>query len=643
MTNPYLSRPLPAGPLAGEDPCDGPPTRRWPWPPGAVVLGFTKKGKPIYIPPELRPLGTHIVGLPGQGKSRLGENMLRQDFLSSASPGALLLDPHGTLCASFVNWYTSHGLQAVRPIRVLSAGDPHRIFHLNPLRRRPGVDPAVIAGAVTNAILRVWGGADPTTTPQLRETLKAAMCTLVELGLPITEAGNLLDLTDESGLRAYAAQHVSNPVVRQYLRSLDSLRLTEIDLKVGSALRRLNEFLMPERVRLMFSEPEQAIDWRNVMDAGEFVLFDLSYDHGRLSEDEAQVVGTMILAEIFLSCLGRPENSRPFYVYVDECHRFLTEDVAKLFVEGRKFQTSAVLLHQTLAQLRRAGDLIFSEVMAARTKIVFGGLDDDDATFMARNIFRGQFDLQKSKDRYNKPVVVDQVPEWLLSESDSRSVAVAEGTNWSRGGAVSVSRSTTTSSSVTTTEGSSESATTPTGTDADPNAGSQTTGDSESTAITEGFAETETISESASWSEGGSTTRTESEQHTDGRHQTFRSIFKILPTVPWSLDELLHLASVRLGHLKPGQAVVKIGIRPPSQIKTVRVKDGWARPEHVARATDRLSARTPYVVPAEEAIANHQRRRRELVIRIMGVSAEAGAGGEAEPLPTPKLKDEGWG
>ena len=98
-------------------------------------------------------------------------------------------------------------------------------------------------------------------------------------------------------------------------------------------------------------------------------------------------------------------------------------------------------------------------------------------------------------------------------------------------------------------------------------------------------------------------------------------------------------------YLKPGQAVVKIGIRPPAQIRTVRVKDGWARPEHVARITESLAERTAYVVPVEQAVANHQRRRRELTQRVMGASTGSitGEGGEVEPAHAPKLKDKGWG
>jgi hypothetical protein len=655
MTKPYLPRELPSRPLPirwreseqrvvtsggpGQPRCLDP---LWRPPPGSVALGFTATGEPIFITEDVRRLGAQIIGLPGQGKSRLGEGMLRQDYLSTLSVGALLIDPHGPFSASFLNWATTHGIAGLRPIRVLNASDPRRVFHLNPLRRRPGVDPAVIAGAVVNAILRAWHGAPATSTPQLRETLKCTFCALVELGLPITEAGNLLDLTDATGLRAYAIAHVSNPIVRQFFQTLDALRIADREAKVGSAIRRLNEFLLPERVRLIFSNPEESIDWRAVMDAGEFVIVDLSYADGKLSEDEAQIIGTMMLAEVFLSCLGRPENSTPFYVYVDECHRFLTEDVAKFFTEGRKFNCSAVLLHQTLAQLREAGEAVFSAVMAARTRIACGSTDD--ALYLAQSMFFGQHDLQTPKERYNKPVVVGQVPDWLMSVSESRGGSHAEGTTWSRGGGVAVSHSTTQSVGSSTGEGTSDSATTTTSSDRDCTTESQGSAASANSTATTGIAETDAVSESTNWAEGGTETSTESWQHTEGRSQTLRSVFEIMPTTPYSLAELEYLAAVRIAELKPGEAIVKIGTEPPAQIQAVRVKDGWARPEHVARITERLAGQTPYVVPIEEAVESCRRRRRALAIQMATRAvAEMTLDKDDELTPTPPLKDKGWG
>jgi hypothetical protein len=665
------------------------PSWRPEWGFGSVVVGYTHKRKPLFIPADMRALGCHIIGLPGQGKSRAAEAMLRQDILEldGMPRGGLLIDPHGTLYGNLLRWYTVHALHRVRKIRVLDPSDPRFIFHLNPLRRRQDVDPAVVASAVVNAVLRVWCG-DATATPQLRTTLKHTFYTLSELELPLTRAADLLDLTDSTGLRSYASVHVSNPVVRQFWRELSTLRLAQREERVGSAMRRLTEFLLPARVRAIFGDADRAIDWRQVMDDGEIVILNLAFDSGRLSEDEAQVIGVMILAEIFLACQGRPEGALPFYLYIDECHRYLTEDLAKVIVEGRKFGVHAgALIHQTLGQLREAGEFVFSAVMAARTKIAFGGLEPDDAEYMARSVFRGQFDLSRDKERFRKPVVVGQELGWLLSESDSHGTSVAKGTNWSEGGSHAEQRSTTITRGSTTgvsdttstsrtrscsntasasdtsahsrTNSSSNSESSggsasrslngsasaaqqydedgvsiggPTRTDG--TAGSDSAGTSwgrgsatgaadttgrtqgtsfatqrsvadttghahtTSTSLSESIAETFGTTDTIDWSHGGSTTIGASETRTEGRSQGLRSVFEVLPGQAYTLEELLHLASVKIANLPQGEAIVKIGRRPSARVKILRVKDGFARPEHVARVTAELAAETPYITPA---------------------------------------------
>ena len=110
---------------------------------------------------------------------------------------------------------------------------------------------------------------------------------------------------------------------------------------------------------------------------------------------------------------------------------------------------------------------------------------------------------------------------------------------------------------------------------------------------------------------------------------------------PYSLDELLYLASVRLGELPRGECVVKIGIRPSVSIRTVHVKDGWARPEHIARVTDQLAATTPYVASVEAAVETERQRQRRLAARIAAPPDDTV--GDDEDAPPTTLKVPTWG
>src|SRR5437667_12410322 len=87
--------------------------------------------------------------------------------------------------------------------------------------------------------------------------------------------------------------------------------------------------------------------------------------------------------------------------------------------------------------------------MRQRRALFFGGLPPNDAELAARFAYSGQFDLEKVKHVFDKPVTVDQIPEWLQSQSESIGSATNEGTNWSRGGSNAKSPSTTKSQSIT--------------------------------------------------------------------------------------------------------------------------------------------------------------------------------------------------
>jgi hypothetical protein len=479
-------------------------------------------------------------------------------------------------------------------------------------------------------------------------------------------------------------------------------------------------------MRRIFGQRDRVIDFRAAMDAGEVVLVDLSYGTGRISEDESTLLGCLMLADVFLSCLGRPEGSMPVYLYIDEAHRFLSQDVANILDQARKFGLHLILATQHLGHLRDRGEHIYRSVMAnTRTKIIFGGLDDEDASLIARNIYRGSWDLSRPKHRFDRPTVVGQEHDWLRSESESRGTSHAIGTTKSEsegesiqrstskswGTSVSESDSTSTSETITEGYGSTESHTDersgsssrgdswsdgsgrsgsraqeydqggnwiggPTVTSgwaadhssggnqstgsgwgsADTSGSSRTTGTaystatahSTSTAVSEGTAVTDGSTHSTECSRGTTVTDTVSMARTHGRSQALRSIFETMATQGYSLDELIHLASVSIANLDVGEAIVKIGKRAPVRIRTLRIKDGWARPEHVARVVRRLAAEAPFVTPLAEARAAYIAWRKELVGRILQQQLpapieEAAVITKKDPPPAPALKDTGWG
>jgi hypothetical protein len=126
------------------------------------------------------------------------------------------------------------------------------------------------------------------------------------------------------------------------------------------------------------------------------------------------------------------------------------------------------------------------------------------------------------------------------------------------------------------------------------------------------------------------------EQHTAGRSQAFRSVFEVLPGQSYTLEGLLHLASVKIANLPPGEAIVKIGRRPSARVKIMRVADGYARPEHVTRVTATLAAATPYMTPLPPP--GHEPSRQFGPLRVVPSNASP----NEPPAAGPKLVTDEW-
>jgi hypothetical protein len=92
---------------------------------------------------------------------------------------------------------------------------------------------------------------------------------------------------------------------------------------------------------------------QTIMDDGKILIVNLS--KGKLGEDVSALLGSMIITQIQLSALYRakqPEHTRrPFYLYIDECHSFITGSIADILSESRKYGLGLFLTHQYTEQL----------------------------------------------------------------------------------------------------------------------------------------------------------------------------------------------------------------------------------------------------------------------------------------------------
>jgi hypothetical protein len=527
----------------------------------AFALGTSGPGKIVALTNEQRSRHMHVVGASGSGKSKFLESLIRQDIL--AGRGLCLIDPHGTLADDVVAWCASRGADRQRRIHVITPADLGWAAGFNPLRLDNVIEPQARVDAMVAACAQVWGGEDLSATPLLKRCLKAVFYVLAVRELTLVEAVDLITARHGQTLRRALTHDLPNAVFDAQWNDWNAMSARDFLEQFSSTNNRLMEFLSSPVMRRVVGQREQVLDLGRAMDEDEIIIVNLKLG-GAISEENSKLLGTLIASELFLLAKSRSPAlaaRHPFTLYVDECYKFITGDIESMLDETRKFGLHVVLSHQRLGQLGKRDGPIYNGVMAgAQTKVVFGGMTDDDAEVMAREVFRTSFNLERPKHALDRPTVVDEVPFWLDSESFTEGEATSSGS--SSGGSASQSA------------GISAGQTDQyQGDDFLPYGRSQGAGTSESASAGSAWGQNE--STNSSWS------------NTSGRSQTLKPVRVSMPTAVHSLEEEIHLAIVKLRELPNQMAILKAPGRVPVRLRPQTVKKPLVRPENTARFIER--------------------------------------------------------
>ena len=558
-----------------------------------LVLGFDKNSRrPVYMDDEIRATSLHIVGAPGTGKTKLIENLIRADIRTGK--GVCLLDPHGHLFDNIVRWCERIGVETYRKVLILDPSTTDFAFSFNPLdyRRYAGkVEERMtldfVLDAVIRAIAQAWRENDPEKTPRLRKCLYALLYPLAERGLTLLETSNILDVGGDGELiRWHVAETTADPMIAAEWRRINALRLTDFLAMYESTLNRLFELTKTPLLRNIVGQERRNLDFLTLMNEGWVVLVNLS-SGGRLSPDNARVLGALLVNDLFLAARCRDERTgkhKPFHVYIDECADFINEDIAKILTEGRKFGLHLTLAHQDLGQLKREGERVYKAVMnSARTKVVFAVQDPEDAEIVADLIFTGEYDMEEPKRLLSKPTVVGYARRIFEGRSETKSTTQT---------------STSTSAPTSTTEVRNDE------------------GDIVSISRTEGI---------GTESDGYSTSEGETFSYTEG----LEPIFETLASQVYSLDEQIHKAIGRIVNQPQRHAFVKMPSLRSVQITVPFVKDLSVEDYRLSRFK-RLNGLLPAYAAEVTQIQAEQVERR---IRFM---REVRAGCTAEEPQEPK-------
>lgn len=286
----------------------------------------------------------YIMGKTGAGKSTLIANMAIDDIRKGRGIG--IIDPHGDLCETVLDFIPKRRLNDVV---YLEPFDTERTFSLNVLEIKNKQHKDLIASGIVSIFAKIyadsWG-------PRLEYILRNTIFSLLEI--PGTTLIDALRILSDKSYRDKVVPDIQDPVIRafwtqEFDKMTDKLRveaISPIQNKVG-------QFVSSKMIRNIIGNPKSTIDLEEIMNGKKILLLNLS--QGKLGEDNASLLGAMIITQIQLAAMNRAfmkeEDRQDFFLYVDEFQNFATSSFIKILSEARKYRLAITLANQYIDQL----------------------------------------------------------------------------------------------------------------------------------------------------------------------------------------------------------------------------------------------------------------------------------------------------
>lgn len=379
-------------------------------------LGWASDGETL-LTEEDRESHIHILGAPGEGKSKFLELLIRQDI--DRGYGCCLLDPNrGDTVYSVLRYCIKKGVEKVLLI------DPHdsftrgRICTLNPFGRieyltgqgpRYNTRSSEAVGNTMDTMRILWGDKGAERTARIDKFLPAVLKALHKSRSTLHEAVYFSD-------QSHPVYKHRRSVILDSLHELDKDRVdlesafatskSLFNQEFASTIRRLNPFL-DDLMKLMLGSNNAPVNFMKMVSEGWVVLVNL--DPSRVwGIEQERLLGTLVVNELIFAVQrlidAQPKLAgRPYYVYIDEAGKYATPKLAEILDYKRHIGIRFTLAHQRFAQFEDA-NVRSSVEGSAKIKVLFNTPSRQDRDYMIRMMYGGDIpDRQVSYELGNLP------------------------------------------------------------------------------------------------------------------------------------------------------------------------------------------------------------------------------------------------
>lgn len=320
---------------------------------------FRNKKTKFGIKAKDRDRHVYVIGKTGMGKSTMLENMAVQDIQNGE--GMAFIDPHGGSADKLLEYVPEH---RIKDVIYFAPFDLEYPVSFNVMEDIGADKRHLVVSGLMSTFKKIWVDAWSARMEYILSNILAAL--LESPGSTLLGVNRMLS---DKEYRKKVIENVKDPSVKSFWIDEFAKYGDKYMQEAGAAIQnKIGQFTSNPLIRNIIGQSKSSFDVRKLMDERKILIVNLS--KGRVGEQNASLLGGMIITKIYIAAMSRADVSAhilrdlpKFYFYVDEFQSFANESFADILSEARKYKLSLTIAHQYIEQMaEEVRDAVFGNV-----------------------------------------------------------------------------------------------------------------------------------------------------------------------------------------------------------------------------------------------------------------------------------------